>query len=44
MYTSSVLFGFILAISTYVLMPYGHEIFYLATIISPWMLVLVWIL
>ncbi|CAF3430671.1 unnamed protein product [Rotaria socialis] len=43
-YTSSVLFGFILAISTYVLMPYGHKIFYLGTILSPWMLVLVWLL
>ncbi|CAF1530691.1 unnamed protein product [Rotaria magnacalcarata] len=43
-YISSVVFGFLLAISTYVLMPYGHKIFYLGTIISPWMLVLVWIL
>ncbi|CAF2616711.1 unnamed protein product [Rotaria sp. Silwood2] len=43
-YTSSILFGMILSISTYVLMPYGHKIFYLGTIISPWMLTLVWIL
>ncbi|CAF1133788.1 unnamed protein product [Adineta steineri] len=42
-YTSSILFGMILSISTYVLMPYGHRIFYLGTIISPWMLTLVWI-
>ncbi|CAF4233767.1 unnamed protein product [Rotaria sordida] len=42
-YTSSILFGMILSISTYVLMPYGHQIFYLGTIISPWMLTLVWI-
>ncbi|UJR08892.1 hypothetical protein I4U23_013147 [Adineta vaga] len=42
-YTSSVLFGMILSISTYVLMPYGHRIFYLGTIISPWMLTLIWI-
>jgi riboflavin transporter 2 len=43
-YTSSILFGMILSISTYVLMPYGHEIFYLGTILSPWMLTLIWIL
>ncbi|CAF3523592.1 unnamed protein product [Rotaria sp. Silwood1] len=43
-YTSSILFGMILSISTYVLMPYGHKIFYLGTIISPWMLTIIWIL
>jgi hypothetical protein len=43
-YISSILFGMLLSISTYVLMPYGHRIFYLGTILSPWMLVLVWIL
>lgn len=43
-YTSSILFGMILSISTYVLMPYGHEVFYLGTILSPWMLTFVWIL
>jgi hypothetical protein len=43
-YTSSILFGMLLSISTYVLMPYGHEILYLGTILSPWMLTLVWIL
>lgn len=43
-YTSSILFGMLLAISTYVLMPYGHQIFYLGTILSPWMFTLVWIL
>jgi riboflavin transporter 2 len=42
-YTSSILFGMLLSISTYVLMPYGHQIFYLGTILSPWMLTLVWI-
>ncbi|CAF1031628.1 unnamed protein product [Adineta ricciae] len=42
-FTSSVLFGMALSISTYVLMPYGHRIFYLGTIISPWMLTLVWV-
>ena len=42
-YTSSVLFGILLPISSYVLMPYGHQIFYLGTILSPWMLALVWI-
>ena len=42
-YTSSILFGMLLSISVYVLMPYGHEIFYLGTILSPWMLTLVWI-
>ena len=41
-YTSSVLFGVLLSISAYVLMPYGHRIFYLGTILSPWMLSLVW--
>ena len=43
-YTSAILFGMILSISTYVLMPYGHRIFYLGTILSPWMFTLVWIL
>ncbi|CAF3720643.1 unnamed protein product [Rotaria socialis] len=43
-YTSSVLFGVLLSISAFVLMPYGHEIFYLGTILSPWMLSLVWVL
>ncbi|CAF0979021.1 unnamed protein product [Adineta steineri] len=43
-YTSSILFGMLLSISTYVLMPYGHRIFYLGTILSPWMLTLIWIL
>lgn len=43
-YTSSILFGILLSISTYVLMPYGHRIFYLGTILSPWMLTLIWIL
>jgi riboflavin transporter 2 len=43
-YTSSILFGMILSISTFVLMPYGHRIFYLGTILSPWMFTLVWIL
>lgn len=42
-YTSSVLFGVLLSISTYVLMPYGHQMFYLGTILSPWMLSLTWI-
>ena len=42
-YTSSILFGMLLSISTYVLMPYGHRIFYLGTILSPWMLTLIWI-
>jgi riboflavin transporter 2 len=41
-YTSSILFGMLLSISTYVLMPYGHRIFYLGTILSPWMFTLVW--
>ncbi len=41
-YTSSVLFGVLLSISAFVLMPYGHRIFYLGTILSPWMLLLVW--
>jgi riboflavin transporter 2 len=43
-YISSIIFGMILSISTYVLMPYGHRIFYLGTIFSPWMSTLVWIL
>jgi riboflavin transporter 2 len=43
-YTSSILFGMLLSISTYVLMPYGHRIFYLGTILSPWMLTIIWIL
>ncbi|CAF4255460.1 unnamed protein product, partial [Rotaria sordida] len=42
-YTSSILFGILLSISTYVLMPYGHQIFYFGTILSPWMLTLTWI-
>ena len=42
-YTSSILFGMLLSISTYVLMPYGHHIFYLGTILSPWMFTLIWI-
>jgi len=42
-YTSSVLFGVLLSISAYVLMPYGHRIFYLGTILSPWMLSLTWL-
>ena len=43
-YTSGVLFGVNLSISAFVLMPYGQQIFYLGTILSPWMLCLVWIL
>ena len=43
-YTSSILFGMLLSISTYVLMPYGHRIFYLGTVLSPWMLTITWIL
>jgi riboflavin transporter 2 len=43
-YTSSILFGMLLSISTYVLMPYGHRIFYLGTVLSPWMLTIIWIL
>ena len=43
-YVSSILFGMILSISTYVLMPYGHRIFYLGTILSPWMSTLVWLI
>jgi len=43
-YTSSILFGMLLSISPYVLMPYGHRIYYLGTILSPWMLTLIWIL
>lgn len=41
-YASIVLFGMLLSISTYVLMPYGHRIFYLGTILSPWMCTFVW--
>ncbi|CAM4871028.1 unnamed protein product [Rotaria socialis] len=43
-YTSSILFGMLLSISPYVLMPYGHHIFYFGTVLSPWMLTLVWVL
>ncbi|CAF3603041.1 unnamed protein product [Rotaria socialis] len=43
-YISSIVFGMILSISAYALMPYGHNIFYLGTILSPWMLTFVWIL
>jgi hypothetical protein len=43
-YTSSIIFGMTLSISTYVLMPYGHRIFYLGTILSPWMSTLVWLI
>ena len=43
-YTSSILFGLLLSISTYVLMPYGQQIFYLGTILSPWMFTLIWLL
>ncbi|CAF0780888.1 unnamed protein product [Didymodactylos carnosus] len=43
-YTSGIIFGVLLSISTYVLIPYGQRIFYLGTVLSPWMLVLVWIL
>lgn len=43
-YTSAVLFGVLLSISAFVLMPYGHKIFYLGTILSPWMLSFVWML
>ncbi|CAF3991670.1 unnamed protein product [Rotaria sp. Silwood1] len=43
-YTSSILFGMLFSVATYVLMPYGHEIFYLGTIISPWMFTIVWII
>jgi riboflavin transporter 2 len=42
-YTSSILFGMLLSISPYVLMPYGHRIFYLGTILSPWMFTVIWI-
>jgi len=42
-YTSSIIFGMLLSISAYVLMPYGHEIYYLGTILSPWMFTLIWI-
>jgi riboflavin transporter 2 len=43
-YTSSILFGMLLSISTYVLMPYGHRIFYLGTIVSPWTFTIIWLL
>ena len=43
-YASIVLFGMLLSISTYVLMPYGHRIFYLGTILSPWMCTFVWLI
>ncbi|CAF1414483.1 unnamed protein product [Rotaria sordida] len=43
-YTSSIIFGMVFSISAYVLMPYGHQIFYLGTILSPWMLALTWLL
>ncbi|CAF3375254.1 unnamed protein product [Rotaria sp. Silwood2] len=43
-YISSILFGMMLSVSAYVLMPYGQNIFYTRTIISPWMLTFVWIL
>jgi riboflavin transporter 2 len=42
-YTSSIIFGMVFSISAYVLMPYGHQIFYLGTILSPWMLALTWL-
>jgi hypothetical protein len=42
-YTSAILFGLLLSVATYVLMPYGHRVFYLRTILSPWILVLVWL-
>ncbi|CAF1152514.1 unnamed protein product [Adineta steineri] len=42
-YTSSIIFGMVFSISAYVLMPYGHQIFYLGTILSPWMFSLVWL-
>jgi riboflavin transporter 2 len=44
MYTSSIVYGMVFSISAYVLMPYGHQIFYLGTILSPWMFALVWLL
>ncbi|CAF1159038.1 unnamed protein product [Adineta ricciae] len=44
LYTSSILYGIVFSISAYVLMPYGHRIFYLGTILSPWMFALVWFL
>ena len=43
-YTSSILFGFLLSISSFVLMPYGQRIFYLGTILAPWTLTLIWAL
>ncbi|UJR17751.1 hypothetical protein I4U23_004649 [Adineta vaga] len=43
LYTSSVVYGMVFSISAYVLMPYGHQIFYLGTILSPWMFTLVWL-
>jgi riboflavin transporter 2 len=42
-YTSSIVYGMVFSISVYVLMPYGHQIFYLGTILSPWMFALVWL-
>lgn len=44
LYTTFIIFGVLLAVSTYVLMPYGHQVFYLGTILSPWMLTFVWLL
>ncbi|CAF3830093.1 unnamed protein product [Rotaria sp. Silwood1] len=41
LYATLVIFGLLLSVSTYVLMPYGHQIFYLGTILSPWMLSIV---
>jgi hypothetical protein len=43
-YTSTIIFGVLLAISAYVLMPYGHQIFYLGTILYPWMLSFTWLI
>jgi riboflavin transporter 2 len=43
-YTSAIIFGMHLSIGTYVLMPYGHRIFYLGTILSPWMLTFIWLI
>ena len=42
-WSNSILYGIFPLISSYVLMPYEHQIFYLGTILSPWMLALVWI-
>ena len=44
LYTSSILYGLMISISTYVLMPYGQRIFYWGTVISPWMMAIVWFL